>query len=257
MSLTPAERKRGIVAASTGNHGRAVAHCLNQLYASGIIYVPIGTVQAKVKAIEQLGVEVRYHGNDTVEAEVEARRFASACDLIYVSPYNDLQVIHGQGSIGVELENQLSPIDAVFVALGGGGLISGVGAYLKSVYPEAKIIGCSPENSQVMIQSVKAGRILDLSSLPTLSDGTAGGLEAGTITFDLCRRYVDDYMTVTEGEIEEALRFFISGHHMLIEGAAAVAIASYMKMCGSLKRKNVVIIICGANIDMAVLKEIL
>lgn len=257
MSLTPEERNRGIVAASTGNHGRAVAHCLKQLGASGIVFVPKNAVHVKIKAIEQSGVEVRYHGDDTVEAEIEARRFALANGFIYVSPYNDLQVVHGQGTIGVELKEQLPELDVLFVSLGGGGLISGIGAYARSVYPKAKIIGCSPENSQVMIQSIKAGRILDLPSLPTLSDGTAGGLEEGAVTFDLCRRYVDEYITVKEAEIEEAMRFFIGRHHMLIEGAAAVAIASYMKMCDTLSDMKVVIIICGANIDMAVLKEIL
>lgn len=257
LSLSAEERANGIVAASTGNHGRAVAHCVKQLKTTGIVYVPKNAIHSKVKAIEQAGVEVRYHGNDTVEAEIEARRMAGERGFTYVSPYNDLQVIHGQGTIGLELESQLSPIDALFVSLGGGGLISGVGAYIKSVYPQAKIIGCSPNNSQVMIQSVKAGRILDLPSLPTLSDGTAGGLEEGAITFDLCKNYVDDYVTVTEEEIEEALRFFIGGHHMLIEGAAAVAIAAYMKMQDALEGKNVVIIICGANIDMTVLKAIL
>jgi threonine dehydratase len=257
LSMTSEERKRGVVAASTGNHGRAVAHCLKQLAASGLVFVPKNAVHSKVKAIEQSGVEVRYYGNDTVEAEIEARRYATANDLTYISPYNDALVIHGQGTIGVELAGQLSPIDAVFVSLGGGGLISGIGAYIKSLFPHAKIIACSPENSQVMIQSIRAGHILDLPSLPTLSDGTAGGLEAGAITFDLCRNYADEYVTVTEMEIEEALRFYIGRHHMLIEGAAAVAVASYMKMYAPLQGKNVVIVICGANIDMAALKEIL
>jgi threonine dehydratase len=257
LSLNAEDRGRGIVAASTGNHGRAVAHCLRQLKTTGVVYVPKNAIHSKVKAIEQAGVEVRYHGNDTVDAEVEARRFAQEKGSVYISPYNDMQVIHGQGTIGIELEKQLTPIDALFVSLGGGGLISGVGAYIKSVYPQAKIIGCSPHNSMVMIESIKAGRILDLPSLPTLSDGTAGGLEAGAITFDLCKQFVDEYVTVTEKEIEEALRFFIGRHHMLIEGAAAVAVAAYMKMMDSLEGKNVVIIICGANIDMSVLKELL
>jgi threonine dehydratase len=125
------------------------------------------------------------------------------------------------------------------------------------VRPETKIIGCSPENSQVMIQSVRAGEILDLPSEPTLSDSTAGGLEEGAITFDLCRKLVDEYFTVTEKEIRKSLGDFIRHQHMLIEGAAAVAVASYLKLRDRFEGQNVVIVICGANIDAEVLKSVL
>jgi len=257
LSMTAEERKRGIVAASTGNHGRAVAHCLRRLEANGIVFVPKNAMRAKAKAVEQLGAEVRYFGDDTVEAEREARRYANEHNCTYISPYNDMQVVCGQGTIAVELEKQMPDMDVVIASLGGGGLISGVGAYTRATRPGARIIAGSPENSAVMIQSIRAGRILDIPSKPTLSDGTAGGLEEGAVTFDLCRRYVDDFETVTEDEIEEALRFFIGRHHMLIEGAAGVAIAAFLKMKDSMAGKNVVIVLCGANIDMAVLKSIL
>ena len=119
------------------------------------------------------------------------------------------------------------------------------------------MIGCSPENSPVMIRSIEAGRVLDLPSLPTLSDGTAGGMEPGAITFELCRDLVDDYVTVTEPEIAEALREFMEGHHMLIEGSAAVALASYRKLAPSLEGQNVVIVLCGANIGLETLRRVL
>jgi len=257
LSLTPEEQKRGVVTASTGNHGAAVAFSLNKLNASGIIFVPEIASPNKVEGIRRLGAEVRFFGQDCVEAEAHARQYASENQMTYISPYNDLQVAAGQGTIGVELASQLDMIDAVFVSLGGGGLISGIAGYLKSVHPDVKLVGCSPENSQVMIQSVKAGKILDLPSLPTLSDGTAGGLEPGAITFELCQALVDDYMTVTEDEIKESLLLFMQTHHMMIEGAAGVAIASYLKMKEQFKGKNVVIIICGANISLETLKEIL
>ncbi len=257
LSLTPEEQRRGVVTASTGNHGAAVAFSLNKLNASGIIFVPEIASPNKVEAIERLGAEVRYFGRDCVEAEAYARKYASENQMTYISPYNDLQVAAGQGTIGIELSRRLDKIDAVFVSLGGGGLISGIAGYLKSVNPDVQIIGCSPENSQVMIQSVKAGKILDLPSLPTLSDGTAGGLEPGAITFDLCKALVDDYMTVTEDEIRESLRLFMQTHHMMIEGAAGVAVASYLKMKEQFKGMNVVIIICGANISLEVLKGVL
>jgi threonine dehydratase len=157
----------------------------------------------------------------------------------------------------VELARQLDRIDAVFVSLGGGGLIAGIAAYLKSVHPGVRVVGCSPENSQVMIRSQAAGEILDLPSLPTLSDGTAGGIEAGAITFDLCRELVDDYVTVTEKEIADNLADFMRTHSSKIEGAAAVAIAAYRKQRGMYEGQNVVIVLCGANIAPATLKSVL
>ncbi len=257
LSLTAEERTRGVVTASTGNHGAAVAYSLGQLRASALVFVPEHADPSKIRAIQRLGAEVRYHGQDCAEAEAYARSYAAQMGMTFVSPYNDPQVIGGQGTIAVELGRQLPHIDAVYVSLGGGGLISGVGAYLKSVQPGVQIIGCSPENSAVMIQSVMAGRILDLPSLPTLSDGTAGGVEPGAITFELCRTLVNGYVTVTEEEIASSLRLFIDAHHLLIEGAAAVAIASYLKTRERLVGQNVVVILCGANIGLSTLRDVL
>lgn len=257
LSLNPEELTRGVVTASTGNHGLAVARSMRELNATGIVFVTENASPSKVQAIERLGGDVRHYGKDCLATEVYARQYAARNRMIYVPPYNDPQVIGGQGTIGVELARQLDKIDAVFVSLGGGGLISGVATYLKSIHPEIQIIGCSPENSQVMVQSVKAGRVLDLPSLPTLSDGTAGGVEPGSITFDLCRKLVDEYVTVREDEIRENLRLFMETHHMLIEGAAAVAVASYLKIRDRFAGNNLVIVICGANISPETLKEVL
>jgi threonine dehydratase len=257
LSLSGEHSGKGVVAASTGNHGAAVAFALRKLRSHGIIFVPENAVQSKVEAIRALGAEVRTFGRDPAETEVYARKYAVENGLTYVSPYNDPQVLGGQGTIGVELERQLARTDVVFASLGGGGLISGIAGYLKSSRPGVEIIGCSPENSQVMVQSVKAGEILDLPSLPTLSDGTAGGVEPGAITFDLCRELVADYVVVSEDEIADALRLFVRTHHMLIEGAAAVAVASYLKIRHRFAGKNVVIVICGANIGLDMLKKVL
>ena len=257
LSLTTEELSRGVVTASTGNHGVAVAFSLNKLDAQGITFVPEGTPRSKVEAIERLGAEVRYYGEDCVVTETFARQYALKNKMTYISPYNDPQIVGGQGTIGMELAHQLDQIDTVFVSLGGGGLISGIAGYLKSVHPDVRIIGCSPENSQVMIQSIKAGKILDLPSLPTLSEGTAGGVEPGAITFKLCRELVNEYITVSEDEIKESLRMFIQNQHMLIEGAAAVSVASYLKMRKCFTDQNVVIVICGSNISLETLKSIL
>jgi threonine dehydratase len=257
LFLTEQEKKNGVVAASTGNHGAAVAYALKKINLPGIVFVPDNTPDYKVESITRLGAEVRFHGNDCVDSEIFARDFAHQNGMIYISPYNDPKIIGGQGTIGIELSRQLYQIDAVFIALGGGGLISGVSVYLKSKFPGIQIIGCSPENSKVMIQSLKAGRILDIPSFPTLSEGTAGGVERNAITFELCKDLVDDCLTVTEAEIKQSLRLFIDNHHMLIEGAAAVPIAAYLKIKEKFRAKNIVIIICGANISLDMLKKIL
>ncbi|MFQ5983613.1 MAG: pyridoxal-phosphate dependent enzyme, partial [Woeseiaceae bacterium] len=177
--------------------------------------------------------------------------------MCYLSPYNDEDVVAGQGSCGVEIAKQLPHVDAIFIAVGGGGLISGVGGFLKSVNPSMSVVACQPAASAVMTESVKAGEILELPSQPTLSDGTAGGIEADSITFDLCRRVADDYVVVSEDEIAEAMRQFIDAHHMLAEGAAGVALAGLARRADDYKDKNVVVIICGGNISLETLKQVI
>jgi threonine dehydratase len=257
LSLSEQERDKGVVTASTGNHGAAVAFALNKVKAQGIVFVPQQSDVSKVANIERLGAEVRKFGSDSVEAEVHARQYAQIHGLPFISPYNDAQIVAGQGTIGLELERQLKSIDAVFVALGGGGLISGIGGYLKRAHPSVRLIGGSPEHSQVMIRSIQAGKILDLPSQPTLSDGTAGGVETDSITFPLCQEYVDDYETVSEEEIAESLRKYLQSHHQLIEGAAAVPIAALKKRMAEFAGQTAVVVLCGANINPATLKKIL
>ena len=177
--------------------------------------------------------------------------------MAYLSPYNDEHVIGGQGTCGVEISRQISDVDAVFVAVGGGGLISGIGAYLKSVNLAVEVVSCQPVASMVMTESVKAGSLLDLSSEPTLSDGTAGGIEESAITFDICRDIVDRYVVVSEEEIAEGMRQFIDSHHQLPEGAAGVAIAGFLQVASDFAGKTVVIVICGGNISRETLKRVI
>jgi threonine dehydratase len=234
-----------------------VAFALSRLKASGTVYVPHQSASSKVEAIRRLGAQVEFFGQDSVQAEAHARQVGTDRGLTYISPYNDPQIIGGQGTIGIELSEQLDPVDAVFVAVGGGGLIAGIAGYLKSLDQGVKISGCSPENSKVMMQSVQAGKILDLPSLPTLSDGTAGGVEAGSITFEPCRELVDDYVSVSEEEIRQAFRQFLPAQHMLIEGSAAVPLAALLKNPEPYRGRNVVIVLCGANIDPGTLAAII
>ncbi len=258
LALSPDQQSRGVVAASTGNHGAAVAFGLQSLNLSGVIFVPENASQTKVAAIKRFGTEVRYFGSSPLSTELYARDYAERHGLAYLSPYNDPEVIAGQGTIGAELAQQCPRIEAVFVAVGGGGLAAGVAGYLKAVSSHPiKIIGCLPENSPEMAVSVKAGEFVEMEPKPTLSDGTAGGFEPGAITFDLCRDLIDDYVLISEEEIIVAMRQFIETHHMLIEGAAGVALAGHLKLKDQFRHQNTVIIICGANISLTTLKSIL
>jgi threonine dehydratase len=257
LTLSREARQAGCVAASSGNHGAAIAWAMKKLGVTGVIFVPEQTSATKVDAIRRAGGEVRFFGTDGLDTETHARAYAGKHGMTYLSPYNDEQVIAGQGSCGVEIARQLSPVDAVFIAVGGGGLISGVGAFLKSVNPAVEIVSCQPAASRVMTESVAAGKILDLPSLPTLSDGTAGGIEPGAITFELCRELTDRFVVVSEDQIAAAMREFIDSQHMLLEGAAGVAIAGFLDVASEYRDKNVVIIVCGGNISRDTLKKVI
>ncbi|MCH7980494.1 MAG: threonine/serine dehydratase [Gammaproteobacteria bacterium] len=249
MTLTPEERAAGCVTASSGNHGAAVAYAMQKLNIAGVIFVPEQTSSVKVDAIRSYGGDVRFFGTDGLDTELHARDYAGQNSMFYVSPYNDAEVMAGQGSCGVEIAAQLPDVDEVFIAIGGGGLISGVGSVLRRHSKSVRIIGCQPSASAVMAHSVEAGEILQLPSAPTLSDGTAGGIEPGAITFDLCKELVDDYVLIDEPEIAAAMRTFMDSQHQLIEGAAAVAIAAMLANAADLKGRKVVILVCGANIS--------
>lgn len=248
MSLDAGQRQLGVVAASSGNHGAAVAYAMRHLGISGPIFVPVGTSEAKVEAIRRYGGEVRFFGTDGVDTEMHARDYAVRHGMYYVSPYNDAAVIAGQGTCGIEIANQLPDVDAAFIAVGGGGLMSGVGSVLRSRNPDVRLFACQPEASAVMAKSVAAGRILDLPSAATLSDGTAGGIETGSMTFALCRRLVDEFLLVTEEEIAAAMRDAIDDGDDVIEGAAGVAIAACRRHGPVLRGKRIAVIVCGGNI---------
>lgn len=260
LSLTadsaPEEPPR-FITASTGNHGAAVGYATKQIGGQAVVFTPENASPTKLQNIARWGAEIRHFGQDGVEAERKARQVAEADNLPFISPYNDPAVVAGQGTIGVEFAAQNDPADVVYVALGGGGLISGIAVYLKSVWPNCRIIGCSPENSAVMIHSQAAGRILDLPSKPTLSDGTAGGVEAESLTFELCRQFVDGYEMVTEAEIAAAMRLIIGREHQLIEGAAGVAVAALLKQKQRLSNQKAIVVLCGGNVASETLKTIL
>lgn len=257
LSLTDEQRAGGCIAASSGNHGAALAYAMSKLGVHGTIYVPEATSSVKVSAIRRAGAEVRFFGRDGLETENHARARAAEEGRVYLSPYNDEAIIAGQATCGVEIAEDLPGIDAVFIAVGGGGLIAGAGGYLKSVKPGMKVVSCQPSASAVMTRSIEAGCILDLSSEPTLSDGTAGGIEEGAITFELCRNTIDEYVLVSEAQIADAMRAFIDSHHMLLEGAAGVALAGLLVAGDRYAGQDVVVIVCGGNISRETLRTVI
>jgi len=248
LTLTDEQRAAGCVAASSGNHGAAVACATQRLDVRGVIFVPEQTSSAKVEKIKAYGGEVQFFGTDGLDTEEHARRYADQHGMTYLSPYNDEQVVAGQGSCGVELIGQLADVDAVFVAVGGGGLIAGVASVLKAHNSSVRVVGCQPAASAVMAHSVEAGRILDMPSEPTLSDGTAGGIEAEAITFRLNQSLVDEFVIVDEDQIAAAMCEYMRSEDQVIEGAAGVAIAAFLQEGHRFQGQNVVIIVCGGNI---------
>ena len=246
-----------VVAASSGNHGAAVSYALSKKNMIGTIYVPKNVKKSKVKNIESFGSKVIKFGDDCLDAENEAIRLCKENNLTFVSPYNDYDIISGQGTIGVEILEQNTNIDTVFITVGGGGLISGISSYIKSINPDIKVIGCSPINSSIMINSIKEGKIVNTESKDTLSDGSAGGVEEGSITFNMCKELIDDFCLVSEEEIALQIKNALNIDKMRIEGSAAVAIASAIKMKSHIENKNVAIIICGGNIGSDTLNKIL
>ncbi|HEX5786756.1 MAG TPA: threonine/serine dehydratase [Woeseiaceae bacterium] len=257
LALEPAQRAAGAVAASSGNHGAAVARALEGLGMHGVVFVPENASPVKVAAIRAAGCEVRHFGADGLETELHARAYAEHRGMVYVSPYNDPEVVAGQGTCGVEIVRQLPGTDAVFIAVGGGGLAAGTGSVLKDARREIAVIGCQPEQSAVMHASLAAGGIVQVPGRPTLSDGTAGGIEPGAITFDLCRDVVDEWVLVGEAAIAAAMRDFMDTEHQLLEGAAGVALAAFLQRAADYAGRNVVVLICGANISRDTLATIL
>jgi threonine dehydratase len=249
-SLSEDERRRGVIAASTGNHGAGVAYALAALGGTGVVCVPEGESPVKVAAIRRYGVEVRVMGRESAETERLARRLGARERRPYISPYNDISVIAGQGTVGEEIIRQAGGrrVDTIVVAVGGGGLISGVAAAVKSAWPGVRVVGASPANDAAMAASVRAGRVVEVDARPTISDGTAGGVEEGSLTLPLCAELVDEWILVEEPEICSALRLVIDTEHQLVEGSAAVAIAAGLKAGRNRPGQTIAIVSCGANI---------
>jgi len=246
MSLDPARAAAGVVTSSTGNHGIGVAAAARHLGIDAEVFLSGQVADSKRAKIAEWGARIRAAGDSPLEAELAARADAHRSGRTYVSPYNDPAVVAGQGTVAVELVRQLAGLDAVFVATGGGGLVSGIGCHLRAASPRTEVVACWADHSKVLYESLRAGRIIDAPELPTLSESTAGGVEEGSITFGLCREVVDRAELVTEPEILAAMRY---GHARgwAMEGAGGVALGAFLKNAARYAGKSVAVVICGGN----------
>lgn len=258
-SLSDDQAAKGVVTASSGNHGIGVATAAASRNIAATIFLPAKASPSKVGQIRRLGADVvMVDAADGLVAELTARERAERTGQTYVSPYNDRAVIAGQGTIGKEiLEDTPGPIDAVVVAVGGGGMISGIASWIKAGSPGTRIIGASALNDRAMAASIEAGRIVTPEFAPTFSDGTAGSLEDDSITYGLCRDLVDEWVDIAEDDIARAVVAMIDNHHQLVEGSAGLALAAATAHAGTHPGSRIVAVSCGANVSSATLAAML
>jgi len=241
-------RRNGVLTVSSGNHGQGVALAGKLAGVPVTVYASTSAAAIKLDAIRALGAEVITLNDTTLAVELEAARQAKLKGMAFVSPYNDLDVIAGQGTIGMELHEQATGLAAVFASVGGGGLISGIGTAVRTLSPETDVIGCWPANSTALYSSLKAGRIIDVEESETISDGTAGGVEPGSVTFDISREVITGTSLVTEEEIKAAMKLLAQTDRWMVEGAAGVALASMLQQSAQYQGRAVAVVLCGRNI---------
>lgn len=246
--LDEAVRRGGVIAASSGNHGQGVALAGRIAGVPVTVYVPASASPVKLGAMSALGASLVTVPGDSLAAEIAARRAAEQAGKPFLSPYNDLDTMAGQGTIGLEILEQCPEVDAVFVSVGGGGLIGGIGSVIKAKKPSAQVVGCWPENAPSLYECLKAGQIIEVEERGTISDGTAGGVEPGAVTFPICQQVIDRTELVTEAAIKAAMKRLAETQHWIVEGAAGVALAGLMRAAPAFQGKTVVVVLCGRNI---------
>jgi threonine dehydratase len=256
LSLASDVRERGVIAVSSGNHGRAVAHVARQLGIRAVVCLSEAVPENKREAIQRLGAEMVIHGKTYDEATVYAFRLQEEQGLAMVHPFDDPLIIAGQGTIGLELLQDLPEIDTVVVPLSGGGLLGGIALALKTAHAGIRTIGVSMERGPAMVESLRAGRVVDVVEEPTIADALAGGIAPNAYTFDIVQRYVDDTVLVSEEEIAGAMAFALEKHHLVVEGGGAVGVAALLYGRVSRLGRHVAVVVSGGNVDLLVLLEI-
>jgi len=256
LSLNPEVRERGIITVSSGNHGRAVAYVAHRLGLRALVFLADNVPANKLNAIQKLGAEVIVQGKTYEEASEEAYRLMAKEGLEMIHPYNDPAVIAGQGTIGLELLDEFPALDTVIVPLSGGGLLGGIAFALKSADPGIHVVGVSMERSPAMVESLRAGRVVEIVEEPTLADALAGNIHPCDYTFPLVQKTIDATVLVSEEEIASAMNFALEEHHLVVEGGGAVALAALIS--GKVKHlgKHVAVVVSGGNVDMSVLLKV-
>lgn len=256
LLLSEEQRRRGILAVSSGNHAQGVGYAAQKLGIEATVVVPQNTPQTKIDAIRRYGVNLIIYGSFYDEAEVKARELAKQSSMVFISPYNDRDVIAGQGTVGLEICEQKPGLDAVLAPVGAGGLLSGVALAVKKLSPGTRVMGVQSRASPVMYESLKKGEIVDIPIQESIAEGLHGGIEKGAVSFDVCREYVDEVLLVEEEDIRKAILGYLENHHQIAEGSGAVGMAALLSSHGRFRDQKVVAVISGGNIDLPLLKEI-
>jgi len=255
-SLSPSELKKGLVAASSGNHGLAVSYAAKIYGAKAVIVVPENAVEEKVKAIESYGAKVIKYGKDYDEAYSKAIEIQKKTRASFVHPFNDPFVIAGQGTIGLELLEDIPDLDTVIVPVGGGGLISGIAIATKTLKPGIRIVGVQPEGAPAVYRSWKAGKIVETDSVNTVADGLASRKPLDP-TFKIIKRYVNNIVLVTDQEIGEAVLTLLREAHILAEPSGAASMAALLFKYHPKSEEKVAVVVSGANISIDYLTALL
>lgn len=256
LMLTPEEARRGVTAASAGNHGMAVAYHGRRLNINATIVMPVAAPLIKVTRVRQYGAQSILHGNDYDAAYAEALRISRDRGPTFISAFDDPWIVAGQGTIGVELYEQNPDLDAVVVPVGGGGLIAGIALALKTLTPKIRVIGVQAEAVPSMKVALEQGAPAQLPPATTIADGIAVRA-VGATPFELVKNYVDEIVTVNEGEIANAVLMLLEVEKTVAEGAAAVPLAALLNKKVSLVGKNVGLVVSGGNIDMNLISRII
>jgi threonine dehydratase len=256
LLLSEDEKRRGVIAASAGNHAQAVAFHATQRGVQARIVMPLMTPLVKISATRGFGAEVILHGANYDEAYEEALRICALEGLTFLHPFDDPAVINGQGTIGLELLQQVQGLEAVVVPIGGGGLISGVACALKESNPAIRVVGVQTERLPSMLRAIENGGPITLHAEATIADGIAVR-RAGDLTVPLVEQFVDEIVTVDEEEIANAIMVLLEREKTLAEGAGAVALAALLQKKTSLRGERTAVLVCGGNIDVSLLARII
>lgn len=254
--LSESERQAGVVCASAGNHAQGVAYSATKLGVKSTIFMPLSTPPLKVIATKAYGANVMLSGNSYDDAYEAAKVYAEENKATYIHAFNDPYIIAGQGTIGLEILDQLEGVEAILVPVGGGGLISGIAIAVKNIKPEIKVIGIEADGAQSMHESLAKGELVNLTSSGTIADGIAVK-KPGDITLATAQKYVDDVIVVNDSEIAHALYLLLQRAKVLAEPSGVVGLAALMSGKLSLPGKNVVSVISGGNINMGLLEQII